>query len=726
MSKFSQGILRLQTNLNGDSNYFQWAKDIKNQLRSQGIINSDLNRYSQWLTTDLPQQPVNPQGNQLQEFNEKLISNELVKLLMLNNVSSSIKYSLDTSQDAKQMWLTIQNKCIPNTANLTLTLKQQLYQIKMEGTAQEFINKIEEKIIQLNEIQQNAIPDNDIIQLLLDGIPQSFKHTIKHTWMEKEPNLQNSDTMKKIITNYYLSGESTKVHTKQIETIEANFTKKFPKRKPKHFQNLQCTNCPEKNNHITSDCFKNKKKKDSNKYCKYHKTNRHSTEECRKINANKNQANTVESTPEEIQMAFTCSNDSINCRLTYDSACNVNIINNKNLLHDLKSHKSKITVANKQKMEITHTGKFKLPGTEDIVDAFYCPNSIRNLISSSSLNTIGYTATLYPDGHGTLKKGETTIFIHLQNGIWIFQENECNHINKRLELLHRRTGHLGIDNLNHLLNPKNALLKNYNLKANDVDCLHCKESNLKSKPFGQRDYTQANGLLQIIHTDLCGPTNITALGGFRYIITFTDDFSRYIVIALLKNKSDATQALVNYVNRATNLHNKQIIRVHADQGGEFVDKIWKQFCLNKGIELTYAPRKTPQLNGVAEVANRILFSKARAMLTDSSLPKELWGQAIKTAAFLKNISPTKLKQQTPYFYWHGSKPDISILRVWGSLALVHEPKTKLDNKATRGILVFNIHVSTFNNPSFPCHSPIRGNIARLAADSVMNLLVLTQ
>ena len=115
--------------------------------------------------------------------------------------------------------------------------------------------------------------------------------------------------------------------------------------------------------------------------------------------------------------------------------------------------------------------------------------------------------------------------------------------------------------------------------------------------------------------------NTVALGGFRYIITFTDDWSRYITIQLLKNKNEATQALISYYNHVTNLHEKNIKRIHSDLGGEFVDHTWKDFCSSKGIQCTYAPRKSPQLNGISEVANRILYNKTRAMMLDTNLPK---------------------------------------------------------------------------------------------------------
>ena len=44
---------------------------------------------------------------------------------------------------------------------------------------------------------------------------------------------------------------------------------------------------------------------------------------------------------------------------------------------------------------------------------------------------------------------------------------------------------------------------------------------------------RATDLLEIIHTDVYGPMNIEARGGYRYFLTFTDDLSRYGYIYLI-------------------------------------------------------------------------------------------------------------------------------------------------------------------------------------------------
>ena len=46
-------------------------------------------------------------------------------------------------------------------------------------------------------------------------------------------------------------------------------------------------------------------------------------------------------------------------------------------------------------------------------------------------------------------------------------------------------------------------------------------------------------MLELIHTDVCGPMNVQARGGYKYFITFTDDYSRYGYVYLMRRKSEA-------------------------------------------------------------------------------------------------------------------------------------------------------------------------------------------
>ena len=174
--------------------------------------------------------------------------------------------------------------------------------------------------------------------------------------------------------------------------------------------------------------------------------------------------------------AFACGSSSQNI-LTYDSACTTHLIKDMHLIFDAKEYSGSKIAANNSSMDITHSGKMILPGTNETIDVLLCPSAIRNIISGAILSKIGYTVILNPDGTGKRSKDNININLTQRNGIWIFADFlECHHA-KINEIMHRRLGHLGQDNLNILLNPKNKLISNCNFKSANPMCLPCSEAN---------------------------------------------------------------------------------------------------------------------------------------------------------------------------------------------------------------------------------------------------------
>ena len=71
------------------------------------------------------------------------------------------------------------------------------------------------------------------------------------------------------------------------------------------------------------------------------------------------------------------------------------------------------------------------------------------------------------------------------------------------------------------------------------------------------------------------------------------------------------------------------------------------------------------------------------------LPKSLWGEILKTVAYLKNGSPSQ-KGVNPYERENEEKPNLKHLRFIGARACVHVPeklKKKLNDGAWQGIFV---------------------------------------
>ena len=130
--------------------------------------------------------------------------------------------------------------------------------------------------------------------------------------------------------------------------------------------------------------------------------------------------------------------------------------------------------------------------------------------------------------------------------------------------------------------------------------------------------------------------------------------------------------------------------LRADNGGEFTGHIFRAWLSTNSIRLETSAPHTPEQNGVSERANRTIMEGARCLIHAKDVPLELWGEAIAYTVYTVNRVSTKTAPFTPYQNCFGTKPDISNLRIFGSIAYVHIPKVerkKLDSKSISFLLV---------------------------------------
>ncbi|KAL0411351.1 UNVERIFIED_CONTAM: Retrovirus-related Pol polyprotein from transposon TNT 1-94 [Sesamum latifolium] len=123
----------------------------------------------------------------------------------------------------------------------------------------------------------------------------------------------------------------------------------------------------------------------------------------------------------------------------------------------------------------------------------------------------------------------------------------------RLIIWHARLGHISKDRIRRLVDSKS-------LEIDNLDHLPTCESCLKGKMTKKLFVGQsaiANGLLDLVYTDVCGPLSIPTRGGFSYFITFTDDHSRYGYVYLMRYKSEAFGSFKEYRLEVENQTNRK-------------------------------------------------------------------------------------------------------------------------------------------------------------------------
>ena len=217
--------------------------------------------------------------------------------------------------------------------------------------------------------------------------------------------------------------------------------------------------------------------------------------------------------------------------------------------------------------------------------------------------------------------------------------------------------------------------------AGDSVCEPCALGKQPRASFAsvQRD-TVSSAPTDMVHMDIAGPIKPSTMGGANYYLGAVHEDFKFSIAVPLRAKSDAP-AVVKEIIAFFETQSARLIRiVRTDNGGEFVNKTLGTYFKDNGIVHQTTAPYTPEQNGVAERLNRTLMERVRAVLADSSLPGDMWGELLVAVNYLRNRSPTAHRAATPWELLHGRKPDVSNLRVLGSRAFVHIPKATRTSK----------------------------------------------
>lgn len=345
-----------------------------------------------------------------------------------------------------------------------------------------------------------------------------------------------------------------------------------------------------------------------------------------------------------------------------------------------------------------------------------------NLISVSKLDENGLTVT-FKDGKACICDGNNLLAVgKLVSGLYsfIFKVDNCddnspianncfaeNH-DDMAKLWHLRYGHISYTALKDLSDKQivNGLHGNFKNVDKIDKCEICILSKQCNFPYNKQISDRSSRPLQLVHTDLIC-VNQKGLNGEMYIFTAIDDYSSFKVAYPICRKSDTINVFKEFVNYVQAISNYKINMIRCDNGKEYCNVNFKNYCRDNGIFISFVDPYSPQLNSCAERNNRTIVEKARAMLLQSKLKVEFWPYAVETASYILNRSMARHGFRSPVEILKGKKPDVVKLRVFGSIAYNHIPKQfrkKFNEKGEKCIFI------GYSNTGYRLWSPITRKI----------------
>ena len=166
------------------------------------------------------------------------------------------------------------------------------------------------------------------------------------------------------------------------------------------------------------------------------------------------------------------------------------------------------------------------------------------------------------------------------------------------------------------------------------------------------------------------------------------------VVTLLPSKEHAPGAIKQSVSWFEKMGGTRVKSVRVDLAKELTQASMEAWFASKGNVLETTAGYELEQNGQVERMNRTLMEGTRALLEDSKLSPNLWGEALRAFHLVRNMRPANLKgesNKSPLALLTGDTPNLLMLRRWGYRALVHLPKErrsgKLGSRAVEGIVV---------------------------------------
>ena len=340
-----------------------------------------------------------------------------------------------------------------------------------------------------------------------------------------------------------------------------------------------------------------------------------------------------------------------------------------------------------------------------LYNALYVPSFTRNILSLFEavragiqfyLNNPGQEYMCTPDGN---KFNITTA-----GRLYIVNTVSCSTvISHTAKMWHKILGHCHIQDVLKLP----GVVKN--MKITDKSFSNCNICNLAKMKvdMNKTRETRSEIPFESIHIDLHGPLNES--DDYRYTFGAVDEFSGYLAVYLMKCKSDATQAMKQFI--ADHTIYGTIKKIRTDGGGEFKSHAFKEIMLENRIRHESSCPHSPHQLGLIERIWQTIFNMTRAILFESNVPAHLWPYIVKSAAYIRNRCFNNRLNKTPLEAATGRKPNLASLHLFGCKCYAYNTghKGKLQPRSKASVFIgYDDH-----SPSYIVYDPVDGKISKV-------------
>lgn len=671
-------------------NYFVWSNEMEILLRGKGL----------WRYVSDENAPMETMSS-----NKK----DLALAYLMMSIDASCKGTVMTLRDPFEVWQKLKKsyQAVSEAAIDGKLTKLQQIRMGVNEAVIKYSNRIENLVNEL-EAAGHCVSSLEKKRALLRGLRSEFLVVAQ---VIRTTGQGYTEAVSQLIVHESNSEVTVSDSTTALLTPQRNGDNWKKKKK--------CFHCGKKG-HFKHECWSNP---DSKKF-------KGKSEEVKDESRSEETGDATKKSIAFLTMAMVTKQNGNSSRWMVDCACTRHICNDKSSFSKLVCANNTVQVGNQDCLAAHGSGSVSLSSMVDGVelklelhDVLYCPQMMYNLISSSATRKKGLRTEIDDDGNNT-SKGMLRI-IHKRSGSVCLlapetvdglyeasvrvqkSESALSSVTPAESIWHSRMGHVSPDRL------LKTAAKVHGLDASltRTTVPHCHSCALGKATRHQRisrplSSSKAKAPLERVYTDVVGPISASTFGGARYFVTLLDEYSGYSMVRFMREKGDASERVKEMIKSMETglsirlgklliLNRSSVRNLRSDGGGEYIGSEFSQWLKLNGIHHELTTPYSPESNGHAERLNRTLIDMARCMMISVTMKQagRLWGEAINTANYLRNrlVTRSTSEDKTPYEIFHGRRPDVSRIRIFGCTAYVHIPKqkqaSKFDARAKEGVLV---------------------------------------
>lgn len=327
----------------------------------------------------------------------------------------------------------------------------------------------------------------------------------------------------------------------------------------------------------------------------------------------------------------------------------------------------------------------------------------RKLMSVSQLTSTGEVNVVFTKEHCLVIKGgslsytgEVILSAKKSDGLYLIEDNipkQFSNLNvesikpiSNMTILHKKYGHMSKEDLIRFANNNQIEID----EKEDIDCISCDKAKMKRKNFKKKPVNEELVAGEEVHSDLVGPFVPLSLGNRRYYVIYIDKYSNFIFGTTIKRKEEAGIEFEKVKEYILTQLGKRVKSFVSDGEGIYISNDFQEMIKLSGIEHYQTPTNTPQRNSLSERYHLTIMNLVRAVLFDSGLPNDLWGEAFNYVLYVLNRMVKRGNDKSRYEMLYGKKPNIDHIHKFGNYVIYKDTTNnikKLDERGREGAYV---------------------------------------